>query len=188
MAVRPDTISLIALLIEGILYGILLLLSGFYLFIVLQPNSSIHSVTSRSSIRTHLAISSVVLLMFLLGTAHLCVDMFRALNAFVYQQGIQAPSEVFLVLKENSHLAKTLIYYLQTLVADGFWLYRAYVVWSNDKRVGGILAVFLLGSAVTGARIMELITHAKDQDLIFASQYNTWTVLFLVFTLASKSG
>ncbi|KAK7014473.1 hypothetical protein VNI00_008883 [Paramarasmius palmivorus] len=191
MAARPDAVSLIALLIEGVLYGILVSLFGFYLFVMLQQQSSIHShITSgpRSSIRTNIGTSLVVFFMFLLGTAHLGVDIFRALNAFVYQQGSQTPNEVLLVANESSYLAKIIIYYLQTLVADGFWLYCAYIVWNNDKRVGVILIVFLLGSAVTGARLMELLAHATDQDFVFSSQYNTWTVLFLVFMLASNLG
>ncbi|KAK7039025.1 hypothetical protein VNI00_010417 [Paramarasmius palmivorus] len=127
--------------------------------------------------------------MFLLGSTHIGVDMYRVLDAFIFKQGVQTPNEALSVVNVRSYLVKTSVYYLQTLVADAFWLYRAYIVWNNDKRVGVGLGMCLLGTVVTGARVIELFTHASNGgDPIFASQYHVWAISFLLFTLATNLG
>ncbi|KAK7029576.1 hypothetical protein VNI00_014453 [Paramarasmius palmivorus] len=127
--------------------------------------------------------------MFVLGSTHIGVDMYRVLDAFIFKQGVQTPNEALSVVNVRSYLVKTSVYYLQTLVADAFWLYRAYIVWNNDKRVGVGLGMCLLGTTVTGARVIELFTHASNGgDPIFASQYHVWAISFLLFTLATNLG
>ncbi|KAK7024342.1 hypothetical protein VNI00_016378 [Paramarasmius palmivorus] len=139
--------------------------------------------------KVHIASFLMALIMLLLGSMHVSVDLYRILDAFIFQASIQTPNQTLSAINSRTFLAKVSIYYLQTLVGDGFWLYRTYVIWNNDKRIGAALLTFLLASAAIGIRVFDLYSHTSNiGDPIFASQNHAWAISYAMLTLTINVG
>ncbi|ESK89824.1 hypothetical protein Moror_872 [Moniliophthora roreri MCA 2997] len=133
---QVNTISVIAVLVECIFYGILSMLFAITLFAVSQKRITMQLI------RVH----AVGVVMFILATVHISVNIHHITNTFA-----NSDNGVSLVPSSGTvFLLKEAILILQIVLSDGFWLYRLHVVWSGNKRVTLPFATTFLANVALG--------------------------------------
>ncbi|KAF7323274.1 hypothetical protein HMN09_00108200 [Mycena chlorophos] len=142
-----STSILVALFVECIIYGMFILLFGLTWNVLLKKRQ-------RSS-RGTTPLLGVSTAMFILATFHVGIGLKRAMNKFLL--GIDI-STIFTA----SYLLKSAVYTMQTLVGDGFMIYRVYLVWTGDKRVVIPLLVCFMADIATGVGTLRSLAVAKN--------------------------
>ncbi|KAJ3827136.1 hypothetical protein EV361DRAFT_880813 [Lentinula raphanica] len=85
---------------------------------------------------------SVLVIMFILSTTHLCINFSRGMEAFVSYQDTPFGASVYLKqLWAKSNMAKQAVYVLNIVVGDSFALYRSYII-LNDPTIGNCNQLF----------------------------------------------
>ncbi|KIK54235.1 hypothetical protein GYMLUDRAFT_249693 [Collybiopsis luxurians FD-317 M1] len=121
--------------------------------------------------------------MFLLATIHVGVDLRRVLDAFLHtNNAIAYLSEV----NTAAYSVKSLAYCIQTLLGDGFVLYRLYLVWNGDKRVVLPLLVCFVASFGVGIGTLQAFARASPEAPVFITELQQWVVSFFSLTLATN--
>ncbi|KLO04277.1 hypothetical protein SCHPADRAFT_947828 [Schizopora paradoxa] len=116
--------------------------------------------------------------MVVLGCAHIIIDIRRATLAFVLH-----PDQRDAILNNvSSHLyiARTVVYAVQTLLGDGFIIYRTYIVSGKSKYTYPLIVIFV--SASLGVTIVtgNKYSHATFTETVF--DLAPWTLSFFVVT------
>ncbi|KAI0700388.1 hypothetical protein C8T65DRAFT_709697 [Cerioporus squamosus] len=148
------TSGLVATFIESLLFGAFTVLYGACAWVLLYHRRS-HDRRTRNGI---LLIASTV--MYALTLVHVAFDIHIALESFARTDGDSAAMsdmlETFNGLGSPFGAAKFGIYVTQTLVGDGFMIYRAYVVWDRLVRIAVVpMAPLLAQSLGTMSRSRE---------------------------------
>nr|GAT50861.1 predicted protein [Mycena chlorophos] len=163
----PDA-TFVSLFVESVLYGMFILLFALAMSVLLGKRK-----LSANGTKPLLGVS---ITMFILGTVHVASDLRRAMNAFLYDQDISNLDTV-------SYMIKSTAYAMQTLVGDGFMIYRVYLVWNGDHRVVIPLIVCLLGGIAAGAGALNSFYAVKTDDALFLINVHNWIVSFFSLTL-----
>ncbi|OJA18165.1 hypothetical protein AZE42_10619 [Rhizopogon vesiculosus] len=131
-------VSLLALFLETLFYGVFLTLYWITLFILLK----------KSGIQRELLIP-VVTLLLCLATAHLIIDFIRALEAFIFQVNTIGADAYYSNLASSLELAKMTLYITQTILADSVILWRCYVIFNRSLLIAIPGCVVLLNNGGT---------------------------------------
>ncbi|RPD58557.1 hypothetical protein L226DRAFT_554003 [Lentinus tigrinus ALCF2SS1-7] len=148
-AARPVlTSGLVSLVIESLLFGAFTILYGACAWILLVSHRPGGSRTRNGL----LFVASTV--MYALTLVHVALDIHIALECFVRTSGDSAHMSDLLDsingLGNTLGAAKFAIYVTQTLIGDGFMIYRAYVVWDRLVRIAIVPLALLLAQVVIG--------------------------------------
>ncbi|KAG2347121.1 hypothetical protein BDR05DRAFT_1043978 [Suillus weaverae] len=173
-----DSANVLSTSLECILYG----------FSVLMFMGTVWALTYKRRMQDmNRPISVVAILLFVLSTAHIIVDIFRAEEGLVkYRDTFPGgPVGFFGDITQKSYATKHAIYLLQTLLADGVVIYRCFVVW---QCVWVIIVPSLLwcGSVVTGVAANYYIARASSSAVIFAKPLGQWITAFVVLTITTN--
>ncbi|KAG2336886.1 hypothetical protein BDR05DRAFT_1005484 [Suillus weaverae] len=188
MAFIPlDSAFLVSSALAGILYG----------FSVLMFMGTIWSFTYKRRTRdVNHSMAAVATLLFLLSTANMVLVIIGVEDGLVkYRNTPGGPNAFFADIRQETFIAKNVIYTLQTLLGDGklpFWqkIYRCYVVWESVWVI--ILPCMLwCGIAAFGfCWVYAPRSHPQgsssgfDQTLV-TSEF-VWITAFLALTLATN--
>ncbi|KAJ7489524.1 hypothetical protein FB451DRAFT_692348 [Mycena latifolia] len=168
MAIDIQAATIVSLFVESILYGLFILLFAL-------SNSILLGKKKRAAgINKPMVIASIT--MFILATIHIGVDLRRTMDAFLHGKSLAAVNTISYVLKSTA-------YCMQTLVGDGFMLFRVYLVWNADKRVCLPILVCFIASIGTGIGALQGFTRVSSSDPVFVSQLQHWIVSFFSLTL-----
>jgi len=117
---------------------------------------------------------------------HLGLNFSRIIEAFVIHRNDEGgPASYFNILSNFSNMFGSALYLLQTLIGDGFLLYRLAIVWGHDWRIVGFPLVLLSGS--TASAIGTLYSFAKaSAGVVFRETLSRWIISFFVLTLATN--
>jgi len=135
MATSLARTTLVSIFVESILYG---------LFVSLYAISSTILIKGRktASINTPMLIVSSAMLVF--STIHIGADLERVLDAFLNPNVL--PKDYLPDVNNPLYILKTTAYVLQTLIGDGFLIYRVYLVWQWNRFIVLPLSLLILGS------------------------------------------
>lgn len=180
-------LSLITIFVECSLYGFFLLLAIIASSILLRRNSDHYKSKGR------LKILAVVLIMFLLGTLHICVHFYRVMNAFFgsedgRERSFEELDKMLVNIRSVGYILKTGTYYVQTYVGDAFVMYRVKVVWSGNRRVMAPLVVSFLASVGISIYVLREMAQAAPGSTIFESRLFDPVLCFFVLTLITNLG
>jgi len=168
MAFDIRAATLVSLFVESILYGL------FILLFVLANSILLGKKKRAMGINKPMVFASFI--MFILSTVHIAIDMRRAMDAFLDGRSIAA-------VNTPSYVLKSTAYCMQTLVGDGFMLFRVYLVWNGDKRACLPILVCFIASIGTGIGAIQGFTRVKSSDPVFVSELHNWIVSFFSLTL-----
>lgn len=125
----------------------------------------------------------VLATMFLLATVHIAVDLQRVLTAFLN------PNESALtyleVLDDPLYLLKSAVFICQTLLGDGFLLYRLVLVWERNLFVFLPLLLCFLASTSQGIGTLVYISKAASQA-VFIPQLKRWILSFVILAFVTN--
>ncbi|KAG1752146.1 hypothetical protein EDB19DRAFT_1093898 [Suillus lakei] len=173
-----DSANVLSTSLECILYG----------FSVLMFMGTACALTYKCRIQDiNRPIAVVVILLFIMSTAHIVVDILRAEEGLVMYRDTfpGGPAGFFGDITQKSYATKHALYLLQTLLADGVVIYRCFVVWQS---VWVIIVPSLLwcGSVVTGVAANYFIAQASSSEVIFAKSLGQWITAFVVLTITTN--
>ncbi|KAF7300335.1 hypothetical protein HMN09_00916800 [Mycena chlorophos] len=169
------TSTLVALFVESVLYGMFCLLFALAMSVLLTKRKR-----NASGTRPLLGVS---ITMFLLSTVHIATDLKRAMQGFLFGENLTSVSSI-------SYLLKDTVYILQTIIGDGFMIYRVYLVWNGDRRVVFPLLILLLTGFAVGIVSLDLFAGTKGDNVanpIYLPNLHAWVVSFFSLTLFTNA-
>jgi len=174
MAIGLDEASLVSLIVAAFFFGILTVLFLVSLYILLYKR--------RQQNRLDMPVLAVSCVMYILALLHVISLGIRAVNAFIKNRNIDGgPYQYYVVTANSSYLLQVTTYAAQTLIGDGFLLYRLYVVWEKDNRILVFASIFWMGGIVSGIGTLVHEATASPTTPIFV--FKAWITSFFVITL-----
>ncbi|KAK0499214.1 hypothetical protein EDD18DRAFT_65510 [Armillaria luteobubalina] len=176
-----DVISIVALALEGILYGLSLFMFSATIYVLIRRRR--RDVENRG-ISTKMVL--VACAFAALSTAHMIVDVHHVLYGFVYENDLLegGPSAYFSDVSEVGFLLKVSLYSVQTALADAIVMYRRYVVW------GSLWAILIpsIGWSSFAACAVGTIYYCSlnYQQGVFGHEIKHWMQVFFVSTLVTN--
>ncbi|KAI0669072.1 hypothetical protein C8Q78DRAFT_227947 [Trametes maxima] len=179
---RSTVIScVLALFIESVLFGVFAVAYGISTWILLYKRSP-QGLLSRDAI-----LFFATTLMFTLAATHLAFDVYIATKTFLATgDDFMAMSNVYETLNDwptnPFGAAKFAFYVTQTLIGDGFMIYRAYIVWDRRWLLIVPPAILLLVEVVLGYITASLGTlHVSDAQA--KNCVDIWCILSVVLNI-----
>jgi len=116
--------------------------------------------------------------MYALATAHLIINVHRAIEGF---EDVPGGSLLFFGnLNDVSQTFKDVIYLLQTLVGDSLVVWRCCVVWGKHRCVLLLPIIMVIATAATGIGAIYTISKLEESQLF------PWIASYLAVTLATN--
>ncbi|KAG1742744.1 uncharacterized protein EDB91DRAFT_1201141 [Suillus paluster] len=137
MSIPLAKAAFLGLFLETLLYGVLLALYWFTLFILLKKTPIQRKV-----------LIPVGTLLLCIATARLIVDFVRGLQAFVFQVDTIGANAYYFNLASPLNLASISLYITQTILGDGALIWRCYMLYSRSLfiAVAGCIVLLALGA------------------------------------------
>lgn len=178
-----DSACLLAVALEGIVYG----------FSILLFIGTIWSLTAKQRIQSvNRPIATVAVLLFVLSTAHMIVNIIRVEDGLVKYRDTYpgGPVAFFADPSQKTLLILRGLYVLQTMLADGVVIYRCYVVWQS---VWIIILPCMLWCSVTatGISVVYYYSQASSASTDFfanvVGEITHWVTAFFASTMATNA-
>ncbi|KAI0632671.1 hypothetical protein C8Q77DRAFT_1073702 [Trametes polyzona] len=176
---RATIISCIsALFIESILYGVFAVACGVGAWILLYKRSA-PELFSRNVV-----LFVAITLMFSLATTHLGLDVYIAIKSFLSTgSDLTTASNMYETLNDwptnPIGATKFAFYVTQTLIGDGFMIYRAYVVWDRMWQITIVPLALLLVEVVLGY-VTASLGRLGASDAIASTCVDAWCILSVI--------
>ncbi|KAK0479178.1 hypothetical protein IW261DRAFT_1564539 [Armillaria novae-zelandiae] len=174
-------ISIVALALEGILYGLSLLMFSKTVYVLVRRRR--RDLESRG-VSTKMILTACAF--GALSTAHMIVDVHHVLSAFIYKNNFLegGPSAYFSDVSEVGFLLKVSIYSVQTALADAIVMYRCYVVWGS---LWAVLIPSIGWSSLVACAVGTIYNCSLGhQQGVFGHEIEQWMQVFFVSTLATN--
>jgi hypothetical protein len=150
MGITIPEASLLALFLETLFYGVFFTLYWLTLFILLK----------KCGVQRNFLIP-VVTLLLCIATAHLIIDLIRALEAFVFSVSTSCAEGYFSDLASPLELARTALYITQPTIADTVLVWRCYVLNNRSLWVGIPGCIVLLTNGAIGYYVVWCLSRAS---------------------------
>ncbi|KAA1477732.1 hypothetical protein DENSPDRAFT_787138, partial [Dentipellis sp. KUC8613] len=112
---------------------------------------------------------------------HVALSFARVFHGFILLKNVpDRPSAYFSELSSPILIAKDAVYIVQTLLGDGFYIWRCYVVWGKNKKIIIAPSATVLAGIVCACMIEDTLAHALGN--VFEAP-NCWVkaYFFLMF-------
>jgi len=177
MSIALDKAEVIALVLECCFFGIFTPFFVVTLWVLFNKSSTGH--TSRPLV-------IIVCFMYILAVAHLSIDVYRAVKAFVDYADIPHGSIVFYAkLNAPTEIAKTALYALQMILADGFFVWRCYIVWNKRWYIIVLPVMMVLGTTTAAVVVCWEFSRTKPGNVVFESLLSPWISFAWSMSLAT---
>ncbi|KAF5312014.1 hypothetical protein D9619_003842 [Psilocybe cf. subviscida] len=156
MAFTIEEAALVSLFVQSGTYG-------FFASLFAQSTSIILARHKKSpeTRRVNAMLLAVSILMFLLSTVYVSTTLYRHLHAFKSVGNACGQVSAQLGdLSSKSYLVGTGVYGIQTVLGDGFMIYRTYMIWGGYLPVCIPAILTLLVSTVSGITFMFIPSHS----------------------------
>ncbi|KZT55200.1 hypothetical protein CALCODRAFT_358637 [Calocera cornea HHB12733] len=176
--------GIVSIWTEALVYGMFLPIFCTALYVLVCR----HGIRKETE-KINKAMLCTALLMFALATAHLGVDAWRMMTAYVYlaRGQVDEPSAFFRDMGQPTFSAKYSIYVSQNLVGDAFNIYRSWLVWQRNPWILAPLITLWAAAAASGYYCTAyLFSTADDDDSLFNAPYEAWITTFYVLALAQN--
>jgi len=121
--------------------------------------------------------------MALLTTINVCAASWRTVEAFVLSPSAET-DEILGSINSAGYFVRNTTYMVQTLLADGFMVYRLFVVWGKNKIICVPAGITLLGCIATtiGGLNQSMSSVGTEAALHFKAQ-EAWNIAYIILTL-----
>ncbi|EIN12516.1 hypothetical protein PUNSTDRAFT_141199, partial [Punctularia strigosozonata HHB-11173 SS5] len=130
--VSLPVVGLASIVVESSLYGLFLatFLACEYVLLHKRTGRS-RGINLRSNAKLPVLASSIVL--FFLITMHWAIDIFRLFRAFIGSGAtVNGPLLFYANLGDRTYVAKTAVFAITGVIADGLIIYRLYIIWNRN--------------------------------------------------------
>ncbi|KAL5513724.1 hypothetical protein ACEPAH_4124 [Sanghuangporus vaninii] len=180
MSISLNEASLLAIVVESMLFGILTALFVTAVYTMIFKGND-----TRTLNKPALAVS---VLMYCIAFVHVSINARRAVFAFIkLSDNSESVEEYFLDSSNAVYLAKINMYLLQTLLGDTFIIYRLFIVWGRDFRLLIPAGVLLTASTVCAVFGNIAAARVSPSTLIFIPQLKRWIVSIFSLTLFTNA-
>ncbi|KAJ6590492.1 hypothetical protein DFH09DRAFT_1026483 [Mycena vulgaris] len=176
--------AFLSLFLEALFYGLFLFMFAMSTFVLCRKRTHVQTSLANFNIPL-LAVSTS---MFILGTAHLSIDAYRGLESFVYSPGGAFAYLLSAGTNSPAYVLKNALYNAQTLLGDGFIIYRLYNVWDCSKLIILPFSLCFLASIATGVGVIVSQTLRKPSQSIFSGALHDWPLAFYIMTFIINVG
>ncbi|EIW82599.1 hypothetical protein CONPUDRAFT_163726 [Coniophora puteana RWD-64-598 SS2] len=178
-----DTLAIVSLVLEGIIYGASLILFTVIIRVLLRRDGPKRAFVCKLT---------TAIALFVLSTIHMAINVVRVVEGFVLYQGAYpgGPTAFFADVMQWSFIFKTLLYLLQTLIGDGVVIFRCFVAWQSWKVVAFLIALWFAVAASGGVSVYHTICADGDNYNQVAQSprgNSVWALTYLVSTLVANS-
>jgi len=141
-------------------------------------------VNKPSTGRTSYLLVLTVCLMYLLAITNLTIDIYRAMHAFssVHHGSILGHGK----LNKPTEIAKTAVFSVQAVLADGLFVWRCYIVWNKNWFIIGLPIIMILGEMASAAGLCWAFWNAQTRHVAFESALAPWITATFSMTLATN--
>ncbi|KAJ6486782.1 hypothetical protein C8R45DRAFT_995862 [Mycena sanguinolenta] len=176
--------AFLAIILETLFYGLFVFMFIISTFVLFRKRA--RNQTSLANV--NLPLLSISSIMFILGTIHLGLDSYRAMESFIYYPG--GAFAYLLAMGTNTplYISKNVIYHAQIFLGDIFMIYRLYKVWGGNRLICLPFVMCLLASIAAGVVALTTQTLRNPSQSIFSSALHDWPLAFLVMTLVVNVG
>ncbi|KAJ6474922.1 hypothetical protein C8R45DRAFT_1103057 [Mycena sanguinolenta] len=176
--------AFLSIILESMFYGLFMFMFAISSFVVCRRRTDVRTALANVNIPV-LAVSSS---MFIIASMHLGIDAYSAMEGFVY-----FPKGAFAWLLSTgtntpAAILKTVLYHLQTALADGFIIYRLYKVWGDKKLICLPFIFCFFASIATGIGGIASGVLRKPTHSIFSASLHDWPLSFYVLTFVVNVG
>ncbi|EIW56936.1 uncharacterized protein TRAVEDRAFT_73260 [Trametes versicolor FP-101664 SS1] len=176
--------GLVSLFLESLFFGAFAVVYGITAWILLIRDRH----QGRSNWDLMLFIASTV--MFVFALVHMALDVHINIKAFLLEShDFEAMAHLFDLyngLVDPIGAVKFAIYVTQTLIGDGFMIYRAYVVWNRSWYVIIIPSLLLFGEVVLGY-VTSCLGKFDVSDTTITACVNAFFILSVVTNVTSTA-
>lgn len=158
MGITLSEALLLAFFLETLFYGVFLTLYWLTLVILLK----------KCGIQRDLFIP-VATLLLCIATAHLIIDLVRALEAFIFSVYTIGANAYYSNLASPLELAKTALYITQPTIADAVLVWRCYVLNDRSLLVGIPGCVVLLTNGAIGYYVVWSLSRASTGSTVYTT-------------------
>lgn len=174
--------------VEGLLYGVFLVLDLTSITLLFTREASFSSGTTRTSsfvvMRRPMFIGAVILLVSVTG--HWICTVVRLFDAIVNFEGGQQALKYYADLSQTTEVVKTGFLTGSVVTGDAMIIYRLWVVWGFNYRIIMFPLGTLVGLTVCGVGITyQFAKYTPGQD-VFATVAGRWITSDCVFTLLTN--
>ncbi|KAI0776593.1 hypothetical protein BD413DRAFT_468701 [Trametes elegans] len=173
--------ELIALAIEGLVFGALTVLYAISVWVFMYRKRAGRSTSSKWMFMT-------VTSLFVLALVHFGINIQRAIDGFVNHAHTSAETTHFYGQLNNPlHVTKSMLFCTQTVVGDSFVIYRLYVIWDRRKAIIILPVLLLVGTAVSGyAAGIQFALGTGGSRTVFEDDVRPWITSLLSLSLATN--
>ncbi|PBK96039.1 hypothetical protein ARMGADRAFT_1052987 [Armillaria gallica] len=184
MDVPLVSVNLATAAVEGVLYGVFLVLDITSIVLLFARENHITRATRPSGfhvIRRPMFIGAVILLVSVTG--HWICTVIRLFDACVKFEGGTRPLEYYANISQITEVVKTGFLMVSLITSDTMLIYRLWVVWGYNYHVITFPLGTLIGLTVCGFGITyQFAKYTPGQD-VFATAAGRWITSNCVFTL-----
>ncbi|KAI0640919.1 hypothetical protein C8Q79DRAFT_1003991 [Trametes meyenii] len=179
------TSSLVAFFLDSLFFGIFFVTYAITIWLLVFPERRRQQYK-----RLDLAQAALLSVMLVLAFVYLILDVIVNVHAFAGYSGDLPSAEKLLRITspESFWGARLVILVTQTILADGFLIYRLYVVWSRSLFIIIAPAFFYLGDAVFGYAMVNYQVHPEPGtfDGVVGPLLAIMTVLFFTSSFVTN--
>lgn len=171
MAISLQEATLIAMILNAIFFGIYtaVFIVTFYMILKDLQKGIARSVILSTSI----AMYTIAVVFFIASAIRMKIGFIDESSlAFTYFENTHNPF----------YLIRDVLLVIQTLLGDGFLIFRLYVIW-GDWRLLSVVALCWFGVAVTGSGALRAM--ASDSGSVYLTL--NWTCAFFAMTFATNA-
>jgi len=154
------------------------------LFLSLYAISTVILLKGRKRVKLNTPMLAVSFAMLVFATIHVGSDLQRVLDGFLNPE--RPPSVYLPNVNDPLYLLKSTAYTAQTLLGDGFLLYRVYLVWQGNRFITGPLFLCFLSSTAVGIGTLHAFTQVTPTTAVFIVDLQHWILAFFVLTLTTN--
>ncbi|TFY66782.1 hypothetical protein EVG20_g4305 [Dentipellis fragilis] len=175
MPLALDRAILGAIFVECVMYGTCLTMTVATTLVLLRAKSE--------GTPTHKALFVTLFFMLTLATAHVILSFVRVFRGFILLRDVtDGPSAYFGELSSPVLIAKDAVYLVQTLLGDGFYIWRCYVVWGKNKNIIIAPSITMIAGIVCACMIEDTLAHALGN--VFEAP-NRWVKAYFFLMLVT---
>ncbi|KDR70198.1 hypothetical protein GALMADRAFT_103355 [Galerina marginata CBS 339.88] len=176
MALNQDVALAVGVWVEALLYGIYTCLFFEAFYVILKRRSRLVN-----SANVFLA---GTLVMYLLATAHMVVNLYRFIRAFVLHLNPQGPFYYLFDFSRWDNLVHNSMLCIMTWLGDGLVIYRCYIIWDRKIWVTILPVILLILSISSNVALLFWFTHPGSQT---ETEILQWMATIYPFAFAQNT-
>ncbi|KAI0339438.1 hypothetical protein BDW22DRAFT_597058 [Trametopsis cervina] len=172
--------QLIALVLEGVMFGIYTALVGQTFYLILKKERR-----DQKSI----ILSLLLFLMFSISTIHLAIDMSYDFDQFLYHNAAVDAPEVFNRFGDPRLGVFIMLMLINCIIGDIIVMWRVWALWSRSWKVTSLPGIFWIASIVacTGCGHAFTIAPAGGNLALPGNPITPWAIAFIASTFMTNT-